>query len=217
MENQVLERLLSEKVVSIVRGIPEKDIDAVVQALHEGGIHCVEFTFDYGSEDKLAQNLRVIEKIAGAYQGRMLVGAGTVLTPKEVDGAIDAGATYIVSPNTDAEVIRQTKKRGAVSVPGAFTPTEIASAYNAGADIVKLFPAASLGLDYIKSIRGPLSHIPLMATGGVTAENCAGFLGAGCVGLGIGGNLVNTAQVKAGNFNYIRQEAQKYIAAVRGA
>jgi 2-dehydro-3-deoxyphosphogluconate aldolase/(4S)-4-hydroxy-2-oxoglutarate aldolase len=215
MDNQTMKYLLAEKIVSIVRGVPEQSMDAVVQALYEGGIRCVEFTFEYSNREKLSETLRVIKKVSGAYRGKMLVGAGTVLTPEEADDAVDAGAAYIVSPNTDTAVIRQTKNRGAVSVPGALTPSEITAAHRAGADIVKLFPAAAMGVEYIKSIRGPLAHIPIMATGGITVENISLFLHAGCVGLGIGGNLVNLAQIKAGNFAYIRQEAQKYVRAAR--
>jgi len=138
------------------------------------------------------------------------VGAGTVLTVENVRQAAEAGAQYMISPNTDEAVIKETKNLGLVSIPGAMTPTEVVSAYNMGADIVKLFPAAVLGLGYVKALLSPISHIPITAVGGINAQNAQSFIDAGCVGVSVGGNLVNKKFIEAGDFEAIKKLAQEY-------
>ena len=153
--------------------------------------------------------------IARELSARVLVGAGTVLSAAQVDQAVDAGALYIVSPDANPEVIRRTRERGAVSVPGAFTPTEIAAAHAAGADYVKLFPAGVLGTDYVKAIRAPLAHIPLLAVGGIEPANIPSFLKAGVVGFGIGSNLVDKKLIQAGRFDQLEALTRSFVQAVR--
>ncbi len=126
------------------------------------------------------------------------MGAGTVLTPRQVEIACENGAQFIVSPNASADVIRRTVELGLISIPGAMTPTEILMAYDAGAHFVKLFPAAALGIPYLKSIRSPINHVGLIATGGIGAENLPQFLNAGCVGAGIGGSLCDRKLIASG-------------------
>lgn len=128
--------------------------------------------------------------------------------------ARDAGAQYIITPNTNVELIRKVKEYGLLSFPGALTPSEIEIAYQAGADAVKVFPAGNLGPSYIKAVKAPLSHIPLMAVGGVNEKNAADFLAAGCCGIGVGGNLVNKAWIEAGEWEKIIALAQEYRKAV---
>jgi 2-dehydro-3-deoxyphosphogluconate aldolase/(4S)-4-hydroxy-2-oxoglutarate aldolase len=144
----------------------------------------------------------------------MAVGAGTVLTVEQVDLAIEGGAEFIVSPDTDEEVIRYTIKRGLVSLPGAMTPTEAKKAHFAGADFVKLFPCVGEGCAMLKAFRAPLSHIKFLAVGGVNEKNARDFMNAGAVGLGIGGNLVNKGWIDAGEFDKITEAAAAIVAAI---
>ena len=145
---------------------------------------------------------------------RLLVGAGTVITPEQVRLTYEAGGRYLVTPTTQPEIIRMGKALGLGLFPGAFTATEILSAYEAGADAVKVFPASCVGPGYIKAIRGPLSHIPLMAVGGINEKNAAEYMKAGCVGLGVGGNLVNKDWIRNGEWDKIIALARAFTAAV---
>ncbi|MEO5681634.1 MAG: bifunctional 4-hydroxy-2-oxoglutarate aldolase/2-dehydro-3-deoxy-phosphogluconate aldolase [Chitinophagaceae bacterium] len=181
-----LQLLTQHKIVAIIRGAVPGDVIAIVQALRAGGIHAVEITLN--SENALA----VIRQVADAVKDSMLVGAGTVLNASAALAAIDAGAQFIISPSLDVDTISVTKKQGIVSIPGAYTATEIVKAHAAGADIVKVFPASSP--QYIKDLRGPLAHIPLMPTGGVAMSNIKAFQEAGAVAFGIGSALVDSRQ-----------------------
>lgn len=144
----------------------------------------------------------------------MHFGAGTVLTPGQVDAAAQAGAEFIISPNSEPKVIRRTKELGLISIPGAMTPTEILMAHDCGADLVKLFPAATLGLAYVKDILAPISHVKMIATAGITEENFAQFLKLGLAGAGISGRLTDKKLIAEGNWAEFtrRAEAFRHIA-----
>lgn len=202
--------ILESKIVAIVRGISSDKIINTVQALKDGGIVCVEVTFDAKSEEKSKDTLKSISMIKEHFGDSIAVGAGTVLTQRNVQQAAEAGAQYMISPNTCEAVIKETKRLGLISIPGAATPTEIINAYDMGADIVKLFPAATLGLAYVKALMGPISHIPITAVGGINAQNANDFINAGCVGVSVGGNLVNKKLIEAGDFEAIKRLAQEY-------
>lgn len=180
----VLSQFLDYKIVAILRGMPPKDIVPIANALYAGGIRILEITLN--STDALP----LIEKLSGVFKDRMLIGAGTVLNTTDAANAITAGAAFLISPSLDVAVIKAAKNAGVVSIPGAFTPTEILNAHNYGADIVKVFPA--LDATYIKNILAPLHHIPVMPTGGIDAANIKSFADAGAVAFGIGSALVNT-------------------------
>ena len=182
----VSELLIKHKIVAIIRGARPGDVINIVHALLAGGIYAVEITLNSDNA------LQVIKELAHTVKDDVLVGAGTVLNASAALAAIDAGAKFIISPSFDAETISVTKARAVVSIPGAYTATEIVKAYEAGADIVKVFPASSP--QYIKDIRGPLSHIPLMPTGGVNISNIRAFREAGAVAFGIGSSLVDSRQ-----------------------
>ncbi|MEP7278411.1 MAG: bifunctional 4-hydroxy-2-oxoglutarate aldolase/2-dehydro-3-deoxy-phosphogluconate aldolase [Bacteroidota bacterium] len=182
----VLQLLTKHQIIAIVRGVQPADVIDIVYALQAGGIYAVEITLNS------PYALQVIKDVAEAVKDNMLVGAGTVLNAGSALAAIDAGARFIISPALDTETISQTKKQGVISIPGAYTATEILKAYDAGADIVKVFPASTP--QYIKDIRGPLSHIPLMPTGGVNLANIRAFQEAGSVAFGIGSALVDSRQ-----------------------
>ena len=145
----------------------------------------------------------------------MEVGAGTVTSVELVELAAKAGAKYIISPDTNVDVIRRTRELGLVSLPGALTPSEITTAYNNGADFVKLFPIADMGASYVKAVRAPLGHIDMLAVGGVNDKNLKSFLDAGVCGAGIGGNLVNKAWIAAGEYEKITEIARTYVSIVK--
>ena len=182
-----LQQILENKIVAILRGVRPDAVPEVAAALHAGGIRCLEITLN--SPDALA----VIRDLSVRLGDRLLVGAGTVLDAAEARAAIDAGARFIISPALDIPTIQVTKQSQAVSIPGAFTATEILTAYKNGADIIKVFPA-SVGVGYFRDLRGPLPHIPLMPTGGVNLENIADYQKAGAVAFGIGSALVDGKQ-----------------------
>lgn len=207
MAQSVLERIYEEKIIAIVRGIPSGKIAALAQALAEGGVSCIEVTFDQTNPEETLTSLRTIKSELG---DRICLGAGTVMTVEQVEQAAQAGAEYMISPNVDEAVIRATTALGKVSIPGAMTPTETAFAYQCGADIVKLFPAGLLGPAYIKAVKAPLKHIPVSAVGNITIENCADFIQAGAVGVGVGGNLVSALLVNEGCFSQITATARAY-------
>ena len=212
MNTALLEQIKQAKIVAILRNAKEEDAIAVVEALLVGGLQMMEFTLNHGDKDTLAKTSRIIQSMQRHFSGKVHFGVGTVLTAAEAETVIAAGAEYIISPNTNVDVIRRTKELGVLSIPGAMTPSEIALAHSAGADIVKLFPAKELGLSYVKALSGPLGHIPLMATGGITADNIVDFLRAGCVGAGVGGNLINAEQIAQKNYAFVTKEAQRYTA-----
>jgi 2-dehydro-3-deoxyphosphogluconate aldolase / (4S)-4-hydroxy-2-oxoglutarate aldolase len=216
MSNKVLEKILEGKIIAIVRGISSSKIVGLVQAMLDGGISCVEVTFDQSSEEKAEDTLVSISKIKEYFGDKIMVGAGTVLTKEQLHRAVAAGAEYIISPNVDIEVIKETKRLGKISIPGALTPSEAVSAYNAGADIVKLFPAGIFGASYIKAVKAPLNHIPFAAVGGVSPANIAEFMKAGAVGVGVGGNLVSHKLVNEGRFDEITAIAKEYTDAIKG-
>ena len=183
----ILAQILSHKIVAIIRGAEPADVEAIANALYEGGVKCLEVTLNSPNA------LQVIENISNRMEGRILVGAGTVLDAASASDAIAAGAKFIVSPITDIETIQKTKELGAISIPGAFTPTEIFKAYSAGGDIIKVFPGTS-GPGFIKEILAPMPFIPLMPTGGINLDNLHEFKKAGAVAFGIGKALVDTQQ-----------------------
>jgi 2-dehydro-3-deoxyphosphogluconate aldolase/(4S)-4-hydroxy-2-oxoglutarate aldolase len=202
--------IIDNEIVAIIRGISSEKIVPTVQALTDGGIKCVEVTFNANDKEISKDTLKSIAMIKDTFGDDVSVGAGTVLTTENVKDAAKAGAEYIISPNTSRDVIYETKSLGLVSIPGAVTPTEIIDAYDMGADIIKLFPAASLGLDYIKAIIGPINHIPLTAVGGINALNAKEFIKIGCVGVSVGGNLVNKKLIEENDFESIKKLAQEY-------
>ena len=210
MREKTVEWALKEKIIAIVRGMEAKDCLRVAQALYDGGIRLMEITYDQRDPAQWA-------KTADAIEGRMLVGAGTVTTPELVTRTRDASGQFIISPDTNPAVIARTRELELVSMPGAMTPSEILAAHAAGADLVKLFPAAALGPAYLKAVRSPISHVRIMAVGGINEKNAAEFLKAGAVGLGVGGNLANRQWIADGAFEKITQTAQALVAAVRTA
>lgn len=211
----LFEEMLDKKIIAIIRGVASTEIVPAVEALYKGGLCFVEVTYRPASKEESRDTLRSIALLKERFAPAMHIGAGTVLSVKQVDEAAAAGAEYIISPNTNLSVIARTKELGLLSLPGAYTPSEAESAYEAGADIVKIFPAGTLGPGYFKALKSPLAQLHLAAVGGVSLSNIKDFLAAGAEVFGIGGNLVSAARVKAGDFAAIERDAALYIAAVK--
>ena len=209
-----LEYVKERRIVAIVRGLSPEYLVRLGHAFEEGGIGLMEVTYNQTAPETWKDTANGIEAVEKEFGDRLLVGAGTVITLEQVSMTYNAGGHYLVTPTTQPEIIRAGKALGLGLYPGALTPTEILTAYEAGADAVKVFPASSLGPGYIKAIRAPLSHIPLMAVGGVNEKNAADFMKAGCVGLGVGGNLVNKEWIKNGEWEKITALAKEFRKAV---
>jgi 2-dehydro-3-deoxyphosphogluconate aldolase / (4S)-4-hydroxy-2-oxoglutarate aldolase len=181
---QTLELIYEHRILAILRGCNPEQVLPIAEALYAGGVRLLEITLNSPGA------IEAIKAAVGSFGDRMVIGAGTVLEAAEATSAIAAGARFILSPSLDAAVIRRTLDLGAVSIPGAFTPTEILEAWRKGAQIVKVFPA-SVGPAWFRDIRGPLPQIPLMATGGVSLSSLKDFDKAGAVAFGIGSSLVS--------------------------
>lgn len=207
MQLDAVKTIMDSKVIAIVRGL-DAGYEQLAQAMYDGGIRAMELTFnqkDPSQHTKTTGGIRAIRQLMG---DKMLVGAGTVTSVELVEKAWEAGAQFIVSPDVNEAVIRRTKELGMLSFPGAFTATEVLTAHRAGADFVKLFPAGGMGSSYVKAILAPLNHVRLVAVGGVSEKNACEFIRAGCVAVGVGGNLVNKEWIAAGEFDKIRDLAQ---------
>jgi 2-dehydro-3-deoxyphosphogluconate aldolase / (4S)-4-hydroxy-2-oxoglutarate aldolase len=188
-----LRRVEEQGIVAVIRAATGERLVEVARALLAGGVEVMEVTFT------VPQAVRVLEQVAAELGNRVLLGAGTVLDPETARAALLAGARFVVAPNTNVEVIRLCRRYDALVMPGAFTPTEIVTAWENGADIVKIFPSDLGGPSYLKSVRAPLPQIRMMPTGGVNLETAADFLRAGACALGIGGSLVDSQAVAAGD------------------
>ncbi|WP_261301944.1 bifunctional 4-hydroxy-2-oxoglutarate aldolase/2-dehydro-3-deoxy-phosphogluconate aldolase [Paenibacillus andongensis] len=204
---QGLKEIERTRIIAIVRGVQEAHILSLADALLKGGITVMEVTLNTPGA------LRMISELQDKSGQHMFIGAGTVLDLEDAKKAVQAGASFLVTPNMDEEVIRWASTEGIPIFPGAMTPTEIVKAWKAGATAVKVFPSASLGLTYIKELMGPLDQIPLIAVGGVTEENIKQFLNIGCYGLGIGGSLINLKEIAAGRFEWVTDKAASLLAA----
>lgn len=207
----ILDEILSLGVVSICRKIYGEELLRLSDALSKGGVRLIEVTFDQADSECIEKTSAAINLIKNAHP-EMHVGAGTVLSCEQVEVVKNAGGEFIISPNVNSDVIKFTKSLDLVSVPGAMTPSEILSAWDLGADIVKLFPAGYLGLSYLKDIRAPISHVPLMATGGITVDNFRDYLIGGCCGAGIGSYLSDKKLIAANDWNEFTRRAQTLTA-----
>ena len=182
-----LSTILNNKIIAIIRGAAPADVLQIAEALCKGGVQCVEITLNS------ADALQLIESLAIKMEGRITVGAGTVLNTAAVTDAVAAGAKFIISPMMDIGVIHKSKDLGVVSIPGAYTPTEIFTAFSNGGDLIKVFPS-SAGPSFIKEVLAPFPYIPLMPTGGINLTNIRDFKKSGAVAFGIGKSLVDTSQ-----------------------
>ena len=211
MREQTIQAIEKEKLIVIVRGVERESLIPLAEAMYAGGIRLLEITYDASgkiSDRETAENIALLSKHFGE---RMMIGAGTVLTESQVDLTKAAGGKFIISPNTDKDVIQRTRIMDMVSIPGALTPTEAQAANNFGADFVKLFPLDAMGAGYLKAISAPLSHIRFLAVGGIDENNMGAYLKAGAKGFGVGSNIVKKDWIRAGNFEAVTALAKKYV------
>jgi 2-dehydro-3-deoxyphosphogluconate aldolase/(4S)-4-hydroxy-2-oxoglutarate aldolase len=204
-----LNRVLSSGIVAVIRAPSGEVLGDAAEALLAGGVDCMEITFT------VPKALRVLEMVADRLGDKVLLGAGTVLDPETARAALLAGARFIVAPTVNLRTIELCKRYTALVMPGAFSPTEILTAWEAGADIVKVFPSEITGPAYLKAVRAPLPQVRLMPTGGVNLQTAAEFLKAGACALGIGGSLVSAEAIKNRDWASIESLAKQYVGIVR--
>ncbi len=209
---EILKKILDEKIVAIVRLDSGEQLVRVAEALNAGGISVIEFTCSTPGA------LDMVKEASAHFGGEVLIGAGTVLDPETARAAILAGAEFIVNPTINLDTIEMCKRYGKPIIGGAMTPTEMLTVWEAGADLVKVFPASNIGgAEYIKAVLAPLPQLRLVPTGGVSADNAAQYLKAGAVVVAVGGSLVDKKAVPRGDWAAITAEAQRLVNAVRGA
>ena len=198
---EILDNILESKIVAIIRMDDSSKVQAIAEALYSGGVEVIEVTM--GTPNVL-EEIKKLSKHPG-----ILPGVGSVTNVKMVDDAVAAGAEFIVTPVTKKDVIEAAHQHGKPICCGAYSPTEVHQAYEWGADIVKLFPAAISGIPYFKAISAPMPHVPIMPTGGVTVENAANWLRAGAVSLGVGSTLTNKKLIENSNYKGITDTARR--------
>ena len=207
---EIIKDIEENKIIVILRGFSTEQLIRSVDAMEKGGIRLVEVTFDQSgivSDDATAESIRILKE---KFEGRVRVGAGTVMTERQVELAYNAGAEFIISPDSCEAVIRKTREKGMVSIPGAFTPTEAANAHRYGADFVKLFPNSEVKLSYLKALATPLSHIKFLAVGGVNHENMTDYFAAGAKGIGVATAIADKKSIFSENYEEITGRAKLF-------
>ena len=210
----IIEKIEKHKLIAIIREVPRDKLVPLAEALYEGGVRLLEVTYSANGSVSDENTAASVSELARAFEGRMLIGSGTVLTPEQVRLTKMAGGEFIISPNSDRDVIAETVRLGMVSIPGALTPTEIVDAHKAGADFVKLFPITNLGSSYVKAVKAPLSHIKLLAVGGIDEKNMEEYLRAGICGFGVGSNITDKKMIANGDWQGITALAKMYTDAL---
>jgi 2-dehydro-3-deoxyphosphogluconate aldolase/(4S)-4-hydroxy-2-oxoglutarate aldolase len=211
-KREVFNRMITEGLVPVVRVSSAEEAIEVADALKEGGVSVIEITMSVQGA------IEVIRELTQKYRDKIILGAGTVLDPETGRAALLAGAQFLVSPTLNLDLIHLAHRYSAVVIPGTMTPTEVLTAWNAGADLVKVFPAAQLGgPEYIKALRGPLPQVLLVPTGGVNLQNAGAFIRAGAVALGAGGELVDKKAVKDKKFQVITENTRAFLKAIQEA
>lgn len=211
LRDGIVRQIADGGVVAVIRLQDGSKLRAVVNAVARGGITALEVTMT------VPRAIDLIAEIAPSLPPGFLLGAGTVVDPETATAAVRAGARYIVSPVFRPAVVEAAHAAGAAAMPGCFSPTEILAAWDAGADVVKVFPATALGPAYFKDLKGPMPQVRLMPTGGVSLENAAEWIRAGAVAVGVGGALVDPKLVAAGDFAGITERARRFVERVRQA
>lgn len=204
-------RLKESGLVAVIRRPKKSQINYIAEALVEGGTGALEITLDTPGA------LDMIHELKEKFQDKVLVGAGTVLDAISAKSAIDAGSDFIFCPSFDIETVQITNRYGRISIPGVMTPTEMVQAYSAGADLLKVFPGAALGENYIKDLQGPLGHIPMMPTGGVSVDNVETFIKNGAVAVGAGGSLVDGKAIAEERYEVITEISKEFVKRIQRA
>lgn len=202
-----LEDFKENKLISIIRGVSSKDVERIFQILAEEGIKLIEVTLNTNNALEIIKNMRAV------YDGHLFIGAGTVLNPHMAQSAIDAGAQFLLTPTVNVETIKVAK--GIPCITGALTPTEILTAYEHGSTLVKIFPAGTMGVSYLKDLQGPLPQIPTVPTGGINTTNAKSYLEAGATALGIGSSLVKSKpDYNEDDFQQLRSNTKQLLKGV---
>ncbi|MCY0896032.1 MAG: bifunctional 4-hydroxy-2-oxoglutarate aldolase/2-dehydro-3-deoxy-phosphogluconate aldolase [Alicyclobacillaceae bacterium] len=209
--SEVLEEIRTTGLIAILRGYAGRAVPSIVESLIAGGCRAVEVTMNSESAVDL------IAELAERFKGRAQIGAGTVLSPQDAEHAIRAGAAFLVAPNLNPQVLQVANTKGCAVFPGAMTPTEIEQAYSLGADAVKVFPSDVLGPAYIRAVRAPLPHIPLVPTGGVSQENAADYIRAGAIAVGVGSHLVPKAATDGTMPQLVQTATEEFLAVIQSA
>ena len=211
-KRDILNRMTAEGLIPVIRVSSAREAMEVADAIKAGGVSFIEITMSVpGAID-------VIKELSQKYKDDIILGAGTILDTETGRAALLAGAQFIVTPTLNLDLIQLAHRYSVPIVPGAMTPTEILTAWNAGADMVKVFPAAQLGgPEYIKALRGPLPHILYVPTGGVNLQNAGAFIKAGAAALGAGGELVDKKAVAEKKFNVITENARAFLKVIKEA
>ena len=207
---EIIKDIEKNKIIVILRGFTTEQLVSTVDAMEKGGIKMVEVTFDQSKvtpDEVIAANIRTLKE---RFDGRVRVGAGTVMTEEQAELAFNAGAEFIISPDCYEPVIKKTRELGMVSIPGALTPTEAANAHRFGADFVKLFPNSEVGISYLKALIAPLSHIKFLAVGGVNEETLKDYLNAGAKGIGVATAIADKRLIASGDYEGITCLAKKF-------
>ena len=204
-----MQRIEACGIVAIIRANSSSELIEAAAAIQTGGVDVIEITMT------TPDALQVIGDVAARFGDAVLIGVGSVLDAETARAAMLAGAEFVVSPVTKPDVIEICNRYGKVVIPGAFTPTEILSAWETGADYVKVFPSSGVGFSYIKDIKAPLPQIPLIPTGGINAGNAAEFIKAGAAALGVGSALVSSDLIESGDFAMLTERAKKLVNAVK--
>lgn len=212
MREAVIQKILEKKAIAIVRGYTPEEVLNLAKALYAGGIELLEVTFDQKSAEARQVTVETVKLLNKELGDRMCFGTGTVTTVEMVKLTHEAGGKFVISPDMDPEVIKATRELGMVSIPGALTPSEIKQAYVCGADFVKVFPVNAMGVSYIKAVTAPLSHIRMLAVGGVDGGNIRNYLAAGAVGAGVASCLFKKEWIKDGQWEKITEAAKEFTA-----
>ncbi len=207
---EIIKDIETNKIIVIMRGFTEEQLVRAVAAMEKGGIKLVEVTFDQSGTVSEETTASYIRTLANRFKGKVRIGAGTVMTERQVELAYEAGAEFIISPDCYKNVIQKTRGLGMVSIPGVFTPTEAANAYRFGADFAKLFPNSEVPISYFKALSVPLSHIKFLAVGGVTADNLQDYLAAGAKGVGVATAIADKKAVARGDYEEITRRARLF-------
>ena len=215
MREQIIQTVEQEKIIVIVRGVEREKLIPLAEVMYEGGIRLLEITYSANGKVSDEDTAKNIQLLAEHFAGRMYIGAGTVLTEKQVELTAKAGGKFIISPDTCPQVIEKTRELGLVSMPGALTPSEMQIAHRSGADFIKLFPITSLGSSYVKAVKAPLSHLKMLAVGGVDEGNIAEYLKAGINGFGLGSNIIDKKKIAENDWVGITELAKKYVSLVK--
>ena len=210
MKNKVTDSIIQNKIIVIVRGVEREKLIPLAEAMYEGGIRLLEITYSADGKVSDEETADRIKMLSTHFEARMYIGAGTVLTTKQVELTKKAGGRFIISPDAYDEVIKKTVELNMVSIPGVYTPSEITAAQRAGADFVKIFPATSLGASYVKFVKAPLSNVKMLVMGGITADNMKDFEKAGAEGFGIGASIIDREALAKENYQKITELALKH-------